>query len=129
MRFAKDVWSAFLRLPRWVQYWGACILVPANLLTICFVGYPGGWLVCALAIGGMIPNAFILIVTREFGREMAISHLIFWLPLLAVIFWILRADPEWNFASFLWILLVVDTISILFDIRETRIWLHVRRTK
>jgi len=124
--FLSDVWLAFLRLPRWVQFWGACLLVPVNLLSILFVYHPGGWLVFLLAVGGMVPNALLLVATREFGREMAISHLVLWVPLVAVIIWLLWSGPDTNFASFLWCLLVVDVISIAFDVRETLIWWRAR---
>ncbi len=80
-----------------------------------------------LTVGGMVPNAVLLTATREFGREMAISHLVFWTPLIVVIIWLLWSGPSAKFAGYLWCLLVVDVISIAFDVRETRIWWRGRK--
>lgn len=125
----KEIWVEFQKLPRWVQFWIACGLGPVNLASISFVGEPGGWIVASLAIAGIAPNAVILIMTREFGREMAVPHLIFWPPLVAVIIWVLAMGPDAPFAQYLWLLLVVDSISIAFDIRDARTWWQARRGK
>ena len=127
MKFMIDIWAALQKLPRWVQYWITFVLVPVNLISILFIGEPGGWIVAVLAIGGIAPNAVVLIVTREFGREMAVSHLIFWPPLVVVIIWLLANAPEPTFARYLWLLLVVDLASIGFDIRDAQAWWRVRR--
>jgi hypothetical protein len=127
MKFMNDIRAALQKLPRWVQYWIAFVLVPVNLISILFIGVPGGWIVAVLAIGGIAPNAVVLIVTREFGREMAVSHLIFWPPLVVVIIWLLANAPEPTFAQYLWLLLVVDAISIGFDIRDAQAWWRTRR--
>ena len=89
MTFLTALEAGFPRLPRWVQFWLACILVPVNLISIVFVGEPGGWIVAVLAIGGIALNAVVLAVTRELGREMAFAHLILWPPLIVVIIWLL----------------------------------------
>ena len=129
MKFMNDIWAALQKLPRWVQYWIAFVLVPVNLISILFIGEPGGWIVAVLAIGGIAPNAVVLIVTREFGREMAVSHLIFWPPLVVVIIWLLANAPEPTFARYLWLLLVVDVISISFDVQDARVSWRTRGTQ
>ena len=129
MTFLTDIAASFLRLPRWVQFWLACVLVPVNLISIVFVGESGGWIVAVLAIGGIAPNAVVLAVTREFGREMALAHLILWPPLFVVIIWLLREGPQAAFAQYLWFLLIVDVISVAFDIRDAQIWWHSRSSQ
>ncbi len=129
MKFMNDIWAALQKLPRWVQYWIAFVLVPVNLISILFIGEPGGWIVAVLAIGGIAPNAVVLIVTRELGREMAVSHLIFWPPLVVVIIWQLATAPEPTFARYLWLLLVVDLISIGFDVQDAQVWWRTRGTQ
>jgi hypothetical protein len=122
MIFLTDIAAGFQRLPRWVRFWLACILVPVNLISIVFVGEPGGWIVAVLAIGGIALNAVVLAVTRELGREMAFAHLILWPPLIVVIIWLLSREPKAAFAQYLWVLLIVDVISVGFDIRDARNW-------
>jgi hypothetical protein len=129
MAFLKDIAAGFQRLPRWVQFWLSCVLVPVNLISVVFVGEPGGWIVAVLAIGGIAPNAVILVVTRDFGREMTIAHLILWPPLFIVIIWLLREGPQATYVQYLWVLLIVDVISVAFDIRDARNWLQSKSSQ
>jgi len=79
-----------------------------------------------LAIGGIAPNAIVLVVAREFGREMAFPHLILWPPPNVVIIWLMTNEPEPAFARYLWLLLMVDGVCIAFDFQDVRVW---RRTR
>ncbi|MGI9394371.1 MAG: hypothetical protein ACR2OY_06975 [Boseongicola sp.] len=127
MKFLKDILTGFQQLPTWVQVWVVAILGPVNLVSVLFVGEPGGWIVAMLAFAGIVPNAVVLAVTRKFGREMALSHLVFWPPLIVVLIGLLIANPVTSFALYLWLLLLVDVISIAFDFRDARIWWQTRR--
>ena len=114
----RQIWTGFRLLPNWVQLWLALVLVPANLASLLFISAPFGVLVAVLAVGGMAPNLFILLKTRRFGPEMAIAHLVLWPPLLVVILWLQTKTLPADFAMYLWVLFVVDLISIAFDIRD-----------
>jgi len=121
-----DIWNSFRSLPGWVQFWVGCILVPANLFAMIFFQHPeSGLLIAALAVGGMLPNIGIMIAERGFAKSMAIPHLIFWTPLLFII--APKMGTHSVFGGFLIVLFVVDAISILFDINDTRLWLKNRR--
>ncbi len=121
-----DIWQSFRSLPDWVQFWVGCILVPANLFAIIFWQHPdSGLLIAALAVGGMLPNIGIMIAERGFAKSMAIPHLFFWIPLLFII--APKMGTHSVFGVYLIILFVIDTISIVFDINDTREWFKSRR--
>ncbi|RMF40862.1 MAG: hypothetical protein D6754_02310 [Alphaproteobacteria bacterium] len=116
------IWASFRRLPLWVQIWVALILVPVNMVSLAFAGAPGGALVAALAVGGMVPNLAILARERGFSRAMAFPHVVIWTPLIAVIVWRLAAGAEGTFAAYLWLLLAVDLVSLGFDYTDAWRW-------
>lgn len=97
----------------------AGILAPVNLVALWFVSELYGVLVAMLAVGDMVPNLFILIWTRGLGPEMAIPHLIFWPPLLALILWLQGTGVGAHFALYFWVLFAVDLVSVAFDLRDT----------
>ena len=123
-----DIWTSFRSQVLWVQLWMAFILVPANLASLAFLDQPLGGLVAFLAVIGMAPNVVIMFVERGFGKTMAIPHL---LPWTALVLLILFARPEGSaaYATYLWIVLVVDVISLLFDYPESWQWLQERRAR
>lgn len=116
-----DIWQSFRSLPHWVQIWVGVILVPVNLASVFFWSAPGGALIAILAVGGMTPNAVLMFVERGFSKAMALSHLVFWIPLLIII------APEMGggsvFTGFLAVLFVVDAISVCFDLKDSWQWL------
>jgi len=97
----------------------AGILAPVNLVALWFVSELYGVLVAMRAVGAMVPNLFIPIKTRGFGSEMAIPHLIFWPPLLALTLWLQGAGVGAHFALYFWVLFAVDLVSVAFDLRNT----------
>jgi hypothetical protein len=124
MDLIKDVWNSFRALPHWVQIWVFGLLVPVNSAAIFFVTAPGGWLVALLAIGGMMPNLYVLYSARGFSKAMALSHVALWLPLVAYLFFGLleRADVTGGYRSFLLLLLSVNLVSLAFDIVDSWKW-------
>ena len=76
----------------------------------------------------MVPNLSILSETCGFGPEMAIPHLIFWPPLLALILWLRGTGVGAHFALYFWVLLAVDLASVAFDLRDT-VSLAVKRKR
>ena len=123
-----EIWAGFRRLPLWVQIWVGVILVPVNAASVFFWFHPGGVLIACLAIGGMLPNLPILLVTRSFPRSMALPHLLIWTPLVILLGWRLLGgvDEPGHWHTYLVILLVVDTVSLLFDYPDALQWWRER---
>jgi len=124
----NDVWASFTDLPSWVQVWVGLVLVPANVLPLGFLGEPYAWPMAILSVGGMMPNLYILVKDRAFGPVMALSHLVLWPPLIVLIFFaISQVGIGGLFGRFLLILMVVDLVSIGFDILDARKWVRARK--
>ena len=120
-----DVWASFTAMPLWVRIWVAAILVPANMAALALIGHPGGWLIAVLAVGGMVPNAVMLLLMRGFSKAMALSHVALWLPLLWLI---VQGAPGtgWH-GALIWLIFLVDAFSLVFDIPETLAWMRGER--
>lgn len=131
MSLFSDIWKSFLELPTWVKIWMVLILVPVNAASARFIGDPWPWLIAALAFAGMIPNVFIMISDRGFTNRMAVPHVIFWIPLVLILAYLLFFSeiilPS-AYVVYLKLLLVINIISLGFDIPETRAWLRTRRS-
>jgi len=86
-------------------------------------------MIAFLAVGGMIPNAPILLWERGFSKLLAVPHILFWVPLLLII--ILRLiggiDQGSDFYTYLVILFITNTISIVFDLFDTWSWIRGER--
>lgn len=109
-------WASFRRLPGWVQVWVVLILVPVNLAPLAFLGWPGVGLVAVLSVGGMLPNAVLIWVERGFSRAMALSHVLIWTPLVALLAWRLWGGVEDPALAWLYLaVLLVDALSLGFD--------------
>lgn len=122
-----DLWNSFRALPLLVRAWLVLVLAPANMATLLFVGEPGGGLVAALALGGMVLNLPVMLRDRGFSRAMAFPHLLCWTPLVIVILWQIEgglAGVSIAYAAFLGVLLVVDLISLGFDARDAVLWIR-----
>ncbi len=122
MNLIHDIWSSFRRMPGWVQIWVALILVPVNMAALVFIGAPGGLAVALLAVGGMVPNLFIMMRERGLSKAMALPHLVIWTPLIGVILVTLVGDGPSAFHRFLWLLLAVDVLSLGFDFPDALKW-------
>ncbi|MCX8954007.1 hypothetical protein OU790_11230 [Ruegeria sp. NA] len=124
-----DIWRSFRALPLWVQIWVAVILVPVNLVPLAFLDQPQGMLIAVLAITGMALNIPIMAVARGMSGAMALPHILCWVPLVVIVTLLLFSDATLSiaFIKFLWVLLIVDIISLLFDFRDAVNWLRSRR--
>jgi hypothetical protein len=122
------IWRSFRALPFWVQFWVAVILVPVNMIAAIFYTAPNGVLIAVLAIGAMALNGVIMLIERGFSKAMALPHVLIWTPMVFLILWMLQSGAvDGIYAQFLWILLVVDLISLGFDYKDTRDWLRGER--
>jgi hypothetical protein len=124
-----DLWQSFRALPLWVQIWVALILVPVNAASLLFVTYPGGLWIAVLANGAMILNLPIMLRERGLSKTMALPHVAIWpFLVLLIVYQLYFGGPVAGFAAYLWILLVVDVISLAFDFKDTRDWWRGDRT-
>ncbi len=129
MSLVRDVWGSTLRLPRPVQLWVFVVLMPVNLAALLVVGQPWGLVVAALAVGALAINGVVMVRDRGFSLAMALPHVVLWIPLLVVIGYLLlgRDDVGGGYAAYLVVLLVVDAISLYFDVPDSRAWLKGER--
>ncbi len=109
-------------MPNRMQIWVALILVPVNMAVVFFAFEPNGILIAALAIGGVMPNLAIMIYGRGLSKAMAIPYLFVWTPLVVII-WQTLDGAVAGFVSYLWIVLVIDLISLGFDYPDTLKWI------
>jgi hypothetical protein len=117
------IWRSFRALPLWVQFWVAVILMPVNMIAAIFYTAPNGLLIAVMAIGAMALNGIVMLIERGFSKSMALPHVLIWTPMVVLIGWMLQSGAvDGIYAQFLWILLVVDLISLAFDYKDTRDW-------
>ena len=118
-----DIWTSFRAMPLWVQIWVAVILVPVNLAPVFWWTAPHGPVITVLAIGGMAPNLIVMIRERGFSNTMALPHLVLWIPLVFVVLNTLTDTTlQGDYRTFLYILLLVDLVSLGFDIPDAIKW-------
>lgn len=124
----SDIYQSYRRMPMWVQIWVGFILVPVNLASLFFYMEPYGYWVAGLAIAGMLPNTIIMFLDRGFGKTMAIPHVIIWTPLCGLLLYLLYGLISSNlvlsntYAGFLSALLIINIISLIFDVPESIKW-------
>lgn len=116
-----EIWKSFRAMPLWVQVWVAFILAPVNMASLYFFNEPYGLWIAFLANIAMILNLPVMLYDRGFSKLMAFPHLIPWTILVA---WLLFARPEVTGAydTYLWVLLMVDAISLAFDYPDAVKW-------
>lgn len=129
MQLIHDIWNSFRRMPTWVQIWVGIILVPVNLAALVFWSQPYGEWIAILAVGGMLPNIAIMAIDRGFGKAMALSHVVLWTPLCWLIVYLFYLDVTATlsfptaYLIFLTALLLIDVVSLVFDIPDSIKWL------
>lgn len=121
-----EIWKSFRAMPAWVQIWVAFLLVPINMASIFFVDQPSGVWIAILAIGAMVLNMPVMLYDRGFSKLMAFPHLAPWTILVV---WIVFTRPIGSEAydTYLWILLVTNIISLVFDYPDALKWLKGSR--
>ncbi|WP_171125294.1 MULTISPECIES: hypothetical protein [unclassified Ruegeria] len=127
----RDIWLSFRELPLWVQFWMAFVLIPVNLAPLAFVDQPQGALIAALSVTGMALNIPIMRAARGMTKAMALPHLVCWVPMLAIVIMLLMDASALSpgYVQFLVLLLVVDLISLGFDVNDSIVWLRERQAE
>ncbi len=121
-----DCFTSFRALPVWVQFWVFFILMPINMASLAFLQEPGGILIAILANIAMMLNLPVMLYDRGFSKLMAIPHLIPWTALVVLIVFF-RPETTGLHATYLWVLLGANVISLLFDYPDAMNWLKGSR--
>ncbi len=121
MKLFFDIWSSFRALPLWVQFWVAIVLAPINMAMVFFIDQPMGMLIAILAIIAIAPNIIVIIMERGFSKLMAFPHLLPW-SILIVILLFYRPEGSQQYQMALWALLIINSISLLFDYPDAYKW-------
>ena len=119
-----DCLRSFRALPRWVQLWMACVLVPVNLLPFLLLDTSTGRTAALATLVVMLGGLTIMLAERGLSRLMSVPHLVAWIPLVALlVIWLARARPMSPAETGLAVALVaVNSISLGFDIVEFVRW-------
>ena len=114
------IMQSYEGLPTWVKIWMNFVLGPINLATLFFLNQPNGALIAALAIGGMVLTVALVVANAGFKKIVAAGHVLPWVPLIALIAFA-RPDGSDLYQTFLGVLLIANSISLLFDLNDVRI--------
>lgn len=112
----KQSWNA---LPSWVKFWMNFVLGPVNLATLAFLNQPQGPLIAALAISGMVAVVAIVFATGGFNKIAAAGHILPWVPLVIMLAFF-KPEGTAIYGAFLTALLVINTVSLVFDFNDVR---------
>lgn len=122
-------WRSYRALPLWVQIWVGLCLVPVNMVPFFMLDTATGR-AGALAIAAVAAtNMPILIYERGMSRLLSIPHLVAWIPLWAWLAHRLYSGVPMSGAESVlaWALLIVNGISLVFDVLDSARWLHGAR--
>lgn len=119
-----QLWLSFRRLPLWVQVWMALVLVPVNLLSFLVLEYQAAQMVALAAVLALGSNMLLLYRYEGFSRAMALPHLVFWGPLqILLLMRVLQTPaPDSGEVLFICLVLLVNGISLIFDLLDTWRW-------
>ncbi|CAJ0794191.1 hypothetical protein ACUXIW_001914 [Ralstonia pickettii] len=121
----KDLLKSIAGLPAWVQTWLA-ILVVTNVASLTFLDSPvGRYTAMAFAIVAAV-NVPIMVLQRGLTRLLSFPHFV-WVPLvlyLASQLWGASPLPTGPVRMYAWVVFVVNSISLTFDIIEAVRWLR-----
>lgn len=120
----RQLWLSFRRIPLWVQVWMALVLVPVNLLSFLVLDYQAAQMVALAAALALGSNLLLLYRYVGFSRVMALPHLVFWGPLQVLLVMRVLQNPAPGAGEVLFICLVllVNGISLIFDLLDTWRW-------
>jgi hypothetical protein len=123
-----DANGSFMRLPLWVRVWLVFILLPANAAAFFMKGTPTGLRASRAAAFIAAVNGSVILIQRGWGKALAVPHLFAWVPLL--VFAVRRVgqpDAPRSERVHAGILLVVNGISLVFDVADTGRWIKGER--
>jgi hypothetical protein len=123
----QSIWRSYPALPLWVQLW-VCVLVVPNVAAFAFLHTEIGiWTAIAIVVFGVI-NLPTIYVQRGFSRLLSFPHFI-WAPLIVFIAVRLSSAAPIDSGE-LWLglaVLIVNLISLVFDVLDAGRWLRGQR--
>ncbi len=124
MNVITDIWRSFRALPLWVQFWVCIILAPINLAGVFFWDETVGRIGLILGVLGMLPNLYFIFTERGFSKIMALPHLAPWTVMVICLLVIMTGDAPATgaAATYVWALIVINTISLVFDYLDAVKW-------
>lgn len=125
---AARILASYRRLPLWVQWWVA-LLVLVNSLWVFCLDTVTGQAVAGAALFVVLSNGPLLWHFAGMNRALSIPHLFAWIPLeVFLLQHVLTvpdlAPPELAYAV---AVLVVNGISLAFDVLDSWRWLRGER--
>ncbi|BFN28112.1 hypothetical protein PSCT_04441 [Pseudomonas sp. SCT] len=124
----QSLWRSFRRLPLWVQLWMAAVLLPANLLSLFLLQYPGARMVAIAAVLALGSNMLLMYGYAGFTRLMALPHLLVWGPLQVMLpIYLMASAPTTEEVMYIGLVLAVNGISPFFDTLDSWRWLQGER--
>jgi len=117
-----EIWDSFRAIPGWVQVWIMLMLAPINMASLFFLNEPMGMLIAFLANIGMLLNIPVMVYDRGVSKLMSIPHLVPWTALVVLIMFY-RPEATGFYDIFLWVLLIINLISLVFDYVDSVKWI------
>ncbi len=118
-------WQSFAVLPLWVKVWTG-LLSTVNMASLAFISQPSGGIIATLVFSGIGLSMIAAIYSGGLSRLVGLGHVIAWIPLIVIlVFTPPLATGAHN--AYLTLLLVINTVSLVFDINDFRLWLAGER--
>jgi len=123
------IFKSLFAMPVWVIVWMLGFLIPANLSGLFLLDYVSGFWVALLGATAIAINAVIVFANGGFSKVLAIPHLVFWAPLQVILLYRYFTVPDMsNFEqNYILVVLIINGVSLVFDIFDTKEWLRGSR--
>lgn len=129
MRKTGEIWRSYRSLPLWVQLWVGLILVPVNAAPFFLLDTWSGRAGAIAAAVVVATNLPIMWIAGGMSKAMSLPHLAAWIPLEIALVWRLSGAAVSTSAELglAWTLLIVNGISLGFDLIDSWRWLRGER--
>lgn len=123
------VLKSYFSLPVWVVIWLTFLLIPANFSGFFLLEYESGFWIALLGAGAICINIVIVFINGGLSKVLAIPHLIFWIPLHVYLIHRYMTVPDVSGfeQNYILLLLVINGISLVFDVYDTKEWKNGNR--
>ncbi len=105
----------------WVKVWLVALGL-TNVASLAFLSQPSGVVVAILAFSGIVLSKVAVSYAGGLTRLVSVGHIVGWVPLVLMLLFA-RPFADGAYDTYLTILLIMNTISILFDLNDFRLWL------
>lgn len=126
---SQSIWRSLRSLPLWVQIWVVGVLVPVNAAAFFLLDTAAGVATAWAALFVVATNMPIMYWYGGMNRAMSIPHLMAWGPLQVwLVLRLIEADAPVGIELFyIWLLLLVNGVSLVFDLIDSWRWLRGER--